>query len=89
MTPRQYLVDLGRPFVTLPDIAKALGLDYHTLYFRLRDLPDTEKPEAHGAFRAGAATTWTLAAGSDFAEHHARFWKERQAAKQAAKEAAR
>lgn len=84
MTPTQYLRSLGREYVTLPDIARSIALDYNAFFCRLRDLPDREKPEAHGAFTAGRTTTFTLDAGITFAEHHVDYWAKRQAARKEA-----
>ena len=53
MTPRQYLLSLGKAYITLPDIAKSLGLDNGGLHYRILVSPEEEKPENNGAFKAG------------------------------------
>ena len=77
--PRQYLATLGKPYVTLPDIARALEMVYTTLYMRVRDLPAAEQPEAYGAFRAGGNITMTAGAAADWCERHLEYWAARQA----------
>ena len=78
MTPRQYLLGLNKPYITLPEVAKALETDYSTFWYRLRDAPEAEKAEANGAFRAGATITFTLDSAIAFAERHQKYWAARQ-----------
>lgn len=77
-TTEKNLRALGRPYVTLADISRAIaedaGIDANSFPYRVRDLPPEEKPEAWGAFRAGATTTFTLDAAITWVNHHMAWW---------------
>lgn len=81
MTPRQYLLGLGKGHVTFPDISRSLDIDNAALHYRIRVLPSEEKPENHGAFKAGGHLTFTVDAGIEWVERHMAYWAERQAAR--------
>ena len=81
MSPKEYLLSLGRPHVTFPEIAKALDLEYITLHWRLKNLPPEEHPDAFGAFRAGGVNILVLDNGIRWVERHQKYWAERQAAR--------
>lgn len=72
---RKKLESHGRPIVTLPQVADALGVAYGTLYHRLRKLKPEEHPENHGMFRAGGAHVFVTDSGVRWAERHAAYWK--------------
>jgi hypothetical protein len=73
---RQKLEAHGRPVVTLSEVADALGLDYHTLYARLRKLKAEEHPDNHGMFRVGGNLhAFVTDSGVRWSERHAAYWK--------------
>lgn len=73
-TPRQYLIGLNRPYVTLPDVARSLGVVYGTLLSRIKAMPPRERPEPGYAFRAGGSITFTLDKAIEWAERHEDWW---------------
>jgi hypothetical protein len=81
MTPRQYLLSLGKSHVTIPDCAKALGIDNSALHYRIYRLPPEEKPEANGAFMAGGHLCFADLSAVAWIERHIAYWNARQAAR--------
>lgn len=55
---------LGREMITLNDCCRALDPDMDAVEFNgyVNSLPDSEKPERHGAFNAGGQMTFNLPA---------------------------
>lgn len=75
---KQRLEATGKPYITIADLLRAgafAGVTPQAVYLRLAQLPEGQRPEDFGAFKAGGCITW---AGADqaarFAEHHEAYW---------------
>ena len=78
MTPRQYLLSLNKPYITLPDCAKSLGLDTAGLHYRVHVSPQEERPENNGGFKAGGLLCFVCDTGIAWVERHEKYWADRQ-----------
>lgn len=80
MTPiEQHLRRLGKDYLTLADTFAAIqpGISKQGYYLDVSKLPEGERPEDHGAFRAGGTITFCLDAGVEWALRYAAYRQKR------------
>ena len=74
-TIRQYLTSLGRPVITIPECARAIGINPpNSLYYRMRvgECPVELMPKH--TFRAGGTEMMTLENAIEWCEKVAPHW---------------
>lgn len=80
MTPiEQHLRSLGKDYIILADIFKAINppITRDGFYLDVSKLPEGERPEDHGSFRAGGSITFCLDAGVAWALRYAAYRQKR------------